>query len=160
MPEPPGTNVTILGHGKSSVPLLWRVLSPSKLDSTQVPLFATHSLESDKSLSQDPSLGVTGCTAGSQDPCAVLAEHCVSHSPCAQGPPPHPPLCTALQPPHHALLSSSMHGPTGHCPHPRVLPNLVAVCLAAIYSCYEEFINRSALLGGAPPVVGTRHPGG
>ncbi|KAH0507411.1 C-Maf-inducing protein [Microtus ochrogaster] len=36
----------------------------------------------------------------------------------------------------------SMHGPTGHCPHPRVLPNLVAVCLAAIYSCYEEFINR------------------
>ncbi|XP_064437087.1 C-Maf-inducing protein isoform X3 [Mirounga angustirostris] len=35
----------------------------------------------------------------------------------------------------------SMHGPTGHCPHPRVLPNLVAVCLAAIYSCYEEFIN-------------------
>ncbi|KAK2509992.1 hypothetical protein MC885_015739 [Smutsia gigantea] len=37
----------------------------------------------------------------------------------------------------------SMHGPTGHCPHPRVLPNLVAVCLAAIYSCYEEFINRS-----------------
>ncbi|MBN3288357.1 CMIP protein, partial [Polyodon spathula] len=35
----------------------------------------------------------------------------------------------------------SMHGPTGQCPHPRVLPNLVAVCLAAIYSCYEEFIN-------------------
>ncbi|XP_061334382.1 C-Maf-inducing protein-like isoform X4 [Pezoporus flaviventris] len=37
----------------------------------------------------------------------------------------------------------SMHGPTGQCPHPRVLPNIVAVCLAAIYSCYEEFINRS-----------------
>ncbi|XP_013876051.1 C-Maf-inducing protein [Austrofundulus limnaeus] len=35
----------------------------------------------------------------------------------------------------------SMHGLTGQCPHPRVLPNLVAVCLAAIYSCYEEFIN-------------------
>uniref|UniRef100_A0A673Z5L1 C-Maf-inducing protein n=1 Tax=Salmo trutta TaxID=8032 RepID=A0A673Z5L1_SALTR len=35
----------------------------------------------------------------------------------------------------------SMHGPTGQCPHPRVLPNLVAVCLAAIYSCYEDFIN-------------------
>ncbi|KAJ8281224.1 hypothetical protein GJAV_G00065000 [Gymnothorax javanicus] len=34
-----------------------------------------------------------------------------------------------------------MHGQTGQCPHPRVLPNLVAVCLAAIYSCYEEFIN-------------------
>lgn len=41
------------------------------------------------------------------------------------------------------LLFFSMHGPTGQCPHPRVLPNLVAVCLAAIYSCYEEFINRS-----------------
>lgn len=39
-----------------------------------------------------------------------------------------------------------MHGPTGHCPHPRVLPNLVAVCLAAIYSCYEEFINRSVTI--------------
>uniref|UniRef100_A0A8V5GSQ6 C-Maf-inducing protein PH domain-containing protein n=1 Tax=Melopsittacus undulatus TaxID=13146 RepID=A0A8V5GSQ6_MELUD len=35
----------------------------------------------------------------------------------------------------------SMHGPSGQCPHPRVLPNIVAVCLAAIYSCYEEFIN-------------------
>ncbi|XP_062317170.1 C-Maf-inducing protein [Osmerus eperlanus] len=35
----------------------------------------------------------------------------------------------------------SMHGPTGQCPHPRVLPNLVAVCLAAIYSCYEDYIN-------------------
>uniref|UniRef100_A0A4W5MCN2 C-Maf inducing protein n=1 Tax=Hucho hucho TaxID=62062 RepID=A0A4W5MCN2_9TELE len=35
----------------------------------------------------------------------------------------------------------SMHGPSGQCPHPRVLPNLVAVCLAAIYSCYEELIN-------------------
>uniref|UniRef100_A0A672LGQ7 C-Maf inducing protein n=1 Tax=Sinocyclocheilus grahami TaxID=75366 RepID=A0A672LGQ7_SINGR len=39
----------------------------------------------------------------------------------------------------------SMHGPTGQCPHPRVLPNLVAVCLAAIYSCYEEFINRCSM---------------
>ncbi|XP_077610296.1 C-Maf-inducing protein [Crocuta crocuta] len=38
-------------------------------------------------------------------------------------------------------VKNAMHGPTGHCPHPRVLPNLVAVCLAAIYSCYEEFIN-------------------
>lgn len=55
-----------------------------------------------------------------------------------------------------------MHGPTGHCPHPRVLPNLVAVCLAAIYSCYEEFINRSVLLccvglggGAVPPCPGS-----
>uniref|UniRef100_A0A8C4RC17 C-Maf inducing protein n=1 Tax=Eptatretus burgeri TaxID=7764 RepID=A0A8C4RC17_EPTBU len=35
----------------------------------------------------------------------------------------------------------SMHGPAVRCPHPRVLPNLVAVCLAAIYACYEDFIN-------------------
>ncbi|WAR11684.1 CMIP-like protein [Mya arenaria] len=32
----------------------------------------------------------------------------------------------------------SMHGPASVCPHPRVLPNLVAVCLAAIYSVYED----------------------
>uniref|UniRef100_UPI00358FEB40 C-Maf-inducing protein-like isoform X3 n=1 Tax=Myxine glutinosa TaxID=7769 RepID=UPI00358FEB40 len=36
---------------------------------------------------------------------------------------------------------NSMHGLTAQCPHPRVLSNLVSVCLAAIYSCYEEFIN-------------------
>uniref|UniRef100_A0A0B6YSR8 C-Maf-inducing protein PH domain-containing protein n=1 Tax=Arion vulgaris TaxID=1028688 RepID=A0A0B6YSR8_9EUPU len=35
-------------------------------------------------------------------------------------------------------LVKSMHGPGSSCPHPRVLPNLVAVCLAAIYSCYED----------------------
>lgn len=32
----------------------------------------------------------------------------------------------------------SMHGPASVCPHPRVLPNLVAVCLAAVYSLYED----------------------
>ncbi|XP_052230363.1 C-Maf-inducing protein-like isoform X1 [Dreissena polymorpha] len=32
----------------------------------------------------------------------------------------------------------SMHGPASMCPHPRVLPNLVAVCLAAVYSLYED----------------------
>lgn len=32
----------------------------------------------------------------------------------------------------------SMHGPASTCPHPRILPNLVAVCLAAIYNLYEE----------------------
>ena len=62
-------------------------------------------------------------------------------------PPPPPPPCVGIPAAAASspcpLLSSSMHGPTGHCPHPRVLPNLVAVCLAAIYSCYEEFINRS-----------------
>ncbi|XP_046359909.1 C-Maf-inducing protein-like isoform X2 [Haliotis rufescens] len=35
----------------------------------------------------------------------------------------------------------SMHGPSHTCPHPRVLPNLVAVCLAAIYNLYEEKSN-------------------
>lgn len=32
----------------------------------------------------------------------------------------------------------SVHGMCSTCPHPRVLPNLIAVCLAAIYNCYEE----------------------
>ena len=58
-----------------------------------------------------------------------------------------------------SLLFSSMHGPTGHCPHPRVLPNLVAVCLAAIYSCYEEFINRSVPSAPGGPGWGTLSPG-
>ncbi|CAG5134460.1 unnamed protein product, partial [Candidula unifasciata] len=40
-------------------------------------------------------------------------------------------------------LVKSMHGPASSCPHPRVLPNMVAVCLAAIYSCYEERKNSS-----------------
>lgn len=31
-----------------------------------------------------------------------------------------------------------MHGPASSCPHPRVLPNLVAVCLAAVYNLYED----------------------
>ena len=35
-------------------------------------------------------------------------------------------------------LFISMHGVVSTCPHPRVLPNLVAVCLAAIYNCYED----------------------
>lgn len=68
---------------------------------------------------------------------------CLTSSQASSHPPPpcsgcH--SCTSFSP--CPLLFSSMHGPTGHCPHPRVLPNLVAVCLAAIYSCYEEFINR------------------
>lgn len=51
------------------------------------------------------------------------------------------------------FLFFSMHGPTGQCPHPRVLPNLVAVCLAAIYSCYEEFINRLVWIPSWPHVT-------
>jgi len=38
----------------------------------------------------------------------------------------------------HVILSCSVHGPGSGCPHPRVLPNLVAVCLAAIFSNFEE----------------------
>lgn len=33
---------------------------------------------------------------------------------------------------------NSMHGLPSMCPHPRVLPNLVSICLAAIYSLFEE----------------------
>lgn len=32
---------------------------------------------------------------------------------------------------------NSAHGEGSACPHPRVLPNLVAVCLAAVFSIYE-----------------------
>ena len=39
---------------------------------------------------------------------------------------------------HMPICMCSMHGPASTCPHPRVLPNLVAVCLAAIYNLYEE----------------------
>jgi len=28
---------------------------------------------------------------------------------------------------------SSVHGPGSDCPHPRVLPNLVSICVAAIF---------------------------
>ena len=30
------------------------------------------------------------------------------------------------------------HGEGSACPHPRVLPNLVAVCLAAVFCIYEH----------------------
>nr|CAD7463313.1 unnamed protein product [Timema tahoe] len=32
---------------------------------------------------------------------------------------------------------TSVHGPSSGCPHPRVLPNLVSVCLASIFSNFE-----------------------
>lgn len=32
----------------------------------------------------------------------------------------------------------SAHGEGSACPHPRVLPNLVAVCLAAVFCIYEH----------------------
>ena len=37
----------------------------------------------------------------------------------------------------HSLRFFSAHGEGSACPHPRVLPNLVAVCLAAVFSIYE-----------------------
>jgi len=41
----------------------------------------------------------------------------------------------------------SGHGQGSACPHPRVLPNLVAVCLAAVFSIYE--IRRQQMLDGS-----------
>ncbi|XP_055933157.1 C-Maf-inducing protein-like [Argiope bruennichi] len=38
---------------------------------------------------------------------------------------------------------NSIHGVSSGCPHPRVLPNLVSVCLAAVYALYEEKRNWS-----------------
>ena len=32
----------------------------------------------------------------------------------------------------------TMHSPSSQCPFPRVLPNFVAVCLAAIHGCFEQ----------------------
>ena len=32
----------------------------------------------------------------------------------------------------------SMHSPSSQCPFPRVLPNFVSVCLAAIHGCFEQ----------------------
>ncbi|KFM61641.1 C-Maf-inducing protein, partial [Stegodyphus mimosarum] len=37
----------------------------------------------------------------------------------------------------------SIHGVSSTCPHPRVLPNLVSICLAAVYALYEEKRNRT-----------------
>lgn len=33
---------------------------------------------------------------------------------------------------------ASVHGANYGCPHPRVLPNFVAVCLAAVFSHFER----------------------
>lgn len=35
-------------------------------------------------------------------------------------------------------LVRSAHGESSACPHPRVLPNLVAVCLAAAFGIFEH----------------------
>ncbi|XP_014679731.1 PREDICTED: C-Maf-inducing protein-like, partial [Priapulus caudatus] len=59
---------------------------------------------------------------------------------------------------------TSMHGPASTCPHPRVLPNLVSVCLSAIYSCFEERQRELSTLcgpvlcgGGGAPCVGDKN---
>ncbi|CAG0888238.1 unnamed protein product [Darwinula stevensoni] len=40
----------------------------------------------------------------------------------------------------------SMHGESSCCPHPRVLPNLVSVSLAALYACFsDEVLSESDL---------------
>ena len=40
---------------------------------------------------------------------------------------------------------NSAHGEGSACPHPRVLPNLVAVCLASVFSIYDQ--RRQRLYG-------------
>ncbi len=36
------------------------------------------------------------------------------------------------------VLVRSAHGEGSACPHPRVLPNLVAVCLASVFNIYDD----------------------
>lgn len=44
-------------------------------------------------------------------------------------------------------IDFSGHGQGSACPHPRVLPNLVAVCLAAVFSIYD--IRRQRMRHGS-----------
>ena len=37
----------------------------------------------------------------------------------------------------HVFMFHSVHSPGAACPHPRVLPNLVAVVLSAVYSTFD-----------------------
>ncbi|XP_011637386.1 C-Maf-inducing protein-like [Pogonomyrmex barbatus] len=45
---------------------------------------------------------------------------------------------------------SSVHGPGSDCPHPRVLPNLVSICVAAIFHRFEVS-SRASLNEEKPP---------
>lgn len=50
----------------------------------------------------------------------------------------------------------SAHGSSCTCPHPRVLPNVVAVCLSAIDSCYRD-LKCNAVLNDATRKESTHH---
>lgn len=41
------------------------------------------------------------------------------------------------------ILFFSIHGPASSCPHPRVMSNLVSVCLAAMFKLFEKQLNKS-----------------
>ncbi|XP_017767648.1 PREDICTED: C-Maf-inducing protein-like isoform X2 [Eufriesea mexicana] len=47
---------------------------------------------------------------------------------------------------------ASVHGPGSDCPHPRVLPNLISVCVAAIFHRFEV-ANRSVPEDGKSPTL-------
>ncbi|XP_070162731.1 C-Maf-inducing protein [Polyergus mexicanus] len=47
---------------------------------------------------------------------------------------------------------SSVHGPGSDCPHPRVLPNLVSICVAAIFHRFEASNRVSSNEDKLPPL--------
>nr|XP_018670859.1 C-Maf-inducing protein-like isoform X1 [Ciona intestinalis] len=49
-----------------------------------------------------------------------------------------------------------VHGPLSQCPHPRILSNLVSVCLSAIYHCFGSEIERKRNKKGTK--VSNLHP--
>ncbi|XP_050450983.1 C-Maf-inducing protein-like [Cataglyphis hispanica] len=47
---------------------------------------------------------------------------------------------------------SSVHGPSSDCPHPRILPNLVSICVAAIFHRFEVSSRVSSNEDKPPPL--------
>ncbi|XP_034942858.1 C-Maf-inducing protein-like [Chelonus insularis] len=47
---------------------------------------------------------------------------------------------------------SSIHGPGSDCPHPRILPNLVSICVAAIFHRFEIRNCESGEIPSLPPL--------
>lgn len=47
---------------------------------------------------------------------------------------------------------SSVHGPGSDCPHPRILPNLVSICVAAIFHRFEVSSRASSNEDKSPPL--------